>query len=1156
MRRFLSLFKKPEIVFWLLVLIVLVCSLAVVSIVYWLPERLQLIRETSAWYAWLSGTVAASIALAITGVFLFFGARAEGKRSFSKERQNAQGDDVKTPPKKDVTPVSAAVTTRQQILNHLRRRYHLFWRHKVRLLLITGDEAAIEQLVPGLQQQQWLEGNRTVLIYGGSLAPEPDREKYTALRKLRRGRPLDGIVRVMPPSLNLTPQISDSDLRGLEKISELLCYSAPVWLWQLCDSNWSQRTHPEQAVGASFPLRAKEDDIIRQLERMLPALRAQGVSQVAENNSHDFLLRLGQHLQDGGIARRAQQLLPWLSVSQQRVPLRGLMFSLPENTSASTSAGTADDEQYIPELQRHALTLPATWQGIVDDCTRICGRRVGMAWERTLAWTLMTLIGVWGAGTLLSFTLNRQQIVSVAQQAHALVAHPSVSDDQLTALHALRNDAGRLQHHVQEGTPWYQRFGLDHNPQLLDAMLPWYGVANNRLIRDPANAALKQKLSALANSAPNSDQRAQLAKPGYDQLKAWLMMARPDKADGAFYAQTMKTVQPTRTGISTGLWQSLAPDLWAFYISELPAQPKWVITPDAQLISQSRQVLLQQIGRRNAESTLYENMLKSVRRNFADVSLEDMTGGTDARRLFTTEEVVPGMFTRQAWDRGIQQAIEKAANSRRDEIDWVLSDSRKAVSSDLSPEALKARLTQRYFTDFAGSWLSFLNSLQLNPANNIADVTDQLTLMSDVRQSPLIALMNTLAWQGQTGQQSEGLSDAIIKSAKDLVGRKDKPMIDQSASGPQGPLDETFGPLLQLLGKNKGSNVMSADNTLSLQTYLTRITRVRLRLQQVASASDPQAMMQTLAQTVFQGKSVDLTDTWQYGSLISASLGEEWSGFGSTMFVQPLTQAWETVLQPSAASLNDKWSRSVVANWQTAFDGRFPFAASKSDASLPMLAEFVRKDSGRIERFLTTELSGVLHKEGSQWVPDRVNSQGLSFNPAFLRAINQLSQLSDILFTDGSQGISFELQARPVPQVVETQLTIDGQKLHYFNQMADWQSIRWPGYTYKPGTMLTWTTVNAGARLFGDYSGTWGFIRWLDLGKRQQLDRSQWMMSFTAPDGRTLQWVLRSQLGKGPLALLELRGFTLPDQIFSVDSAATAQALMTKTEDSDMDGTE
>jgi type VI secretion system protein ImpL len=227
---------------------------------------------------------------------------------------------------------------------------------------------------------------------------------------------------------------------------------------------------------------------------------------------------------------------------------------------------------------------------------------------------------------LLSFTLNRQQIVSSPQQAHALVAHPSVSDYQLTALHTLRNDAGRLLHHVQEGTPWYQRFGLDHNQQLLDAMLPWYGVANNRLIRDPANEALKQKLSALANSAPNSDQRAQLAKPGYDQLKAWLMMARPDKADGAFYAQTMKTVQPTRTGISAGLWQSLAPDLWALHLRTACAAAV-EITPDAQLVSQSRQVLLQQIGRRNAESTLYENMLKSVRRNFRRC----VSGGHDRR---------------------------------------------------------------------------------------------------------------------------------------------------------------------------------------------------------------------------------------------------------------------------------------------------------------------------------------------------------------------------------------------------------------------------------------------------------------------------------------------------------------------------------------------
>lgn len=1039
---------------------------------------------------------------------------------------------------------------------HLHRRYGFFWRSKTRLLLIVGDEAAIEQLVPGLQESQWLEGDRTVLIYGGNLSCEADSEKYAALRKLRRGRPLDGIVRVIGEGQNLTPQMSDNDLRGLEKISESLRYSAPVWLWQLCGSEWSQAERKLQPVGITLPLRATSENVAKQLEKLLPQLREQGLSQIAEKRQYDFLLRFARQIEQGDSKLWSSRLTPWLYSSQQRVPLRGVMFSLvttPEPPGEGAEKNNA--ENAVWNAYSHALTFPAPWQGVMGDCTRVRGRRVGMAWEQTLAWSIMAVAGLWGAGLLLSFALNYGQISSVAGKAHALVEHPSVSDDQLTALHELRNDAGRLQYRVQEGAPWYQRFGLDHNQQLFRAMLPWYGVANNRLIRDPANVALTQKLTTLVNSAPNSDQRMRLAKPGYDQLKAWLMMSRPDKVDGAFYAQTMKTVQPTRVGISAGLWQSLAPDLWDFYISELPEQPQWKITQDAQLVSQSRQVLLQQIGRRNAEGTLYENMLKSVRRNFADVSLEDMTSGTDARRLFSTDEVVPGMFTRQAWEGGIQQAIEKAANSRRDEIDWVLSDSRKTVSADLSPEALKARLTQRYFTDFASSWLGFLNSLQFNPAHNIADVTDQLTLMSDVRQSPFIALMNTLAWQGQTGEQSEGLSDSIIKSAKELVGSHDKPVIDQNAAGPQGPLDETFGPLLTLMGKNKAGNMMSADSTLSLQTWLTRITRVRLRLQQVASAPDPQEMMQTLAQTVFQGKSVDLTDTQQYGSLVAASLGEEWSGFGYTMFVQPLVQAWETVLQPSAASLNDRWSRSVVADWHTAFDGRFPFAVSKSDASLPMLAEFIRKDSGRIDRFLTTELSGVLHKEGSQWVPDSVHSQGLTFNPAFLSAVNQLSQLSNILFTDGSQGISFELQARPAPQVVESRLTIDGQHLHYFNQMADWQSFRWPGDTWKPGTMLTWTSTSAGARLFGDYSGTWGFIRWLEQGKRQQLDRSQWMMSFTAPDGRTLQWVLRTQLGSGPLALLALRNFSLPDQIFSVDASAASEALTSK-ESSDMDGME
>lgn len=66
---------------------------------------------------------------------------------------------------------------------------------------------------------------------------------------------------------------------------------------------------------------------------------------------------------------------------------------------------------------------------------------------------------------------------------------------------------------------------------------------------------------------------------------------------------------------------------------------------------------------------------------------------------------------------------------------------------------------------------------------------------------------------------------------------------------------------------------------------------MRLRLQQVTNATDPQAMTRLLAQTVFRGKAVDLTETRDYGSPGGGGAGPEWSGFGQTLFVRPMEQA-------------------------------------------------------------------------------------------------------------------------------------------------------------------------------------------------------------------------------------------------------------------------
>ncbi len=120
--------------------------------------------------------------------------------------------------------------------------------------------------------------------------------------------------------------------------------------------------------------------------------------------------------------------------------------------------------------------------------------------------------------------------------------------------------------------------------------------------------------------------------------------------------------------------------------------------------------------------------------------------------------------------------------------------------------------------------------------------------------------------------------------------------------------------------------------------------------------------------------------------------------------------------------------------------------------------------------------------------------------------------------------------------------------------MADWQSFRWPRHV-QAGTMLTRTTVNAGARLFGITAEHGAlFAGWTER-KCAQLDRSQWMMSFTAPDGRTLQWVLRSQLGSGRWRYWHCAASRCRIRYLSVDSAHGA-ARWTVRKAGDMDGTE
>lgn len=1008
---------------------------------------------------------------------------------------------------------------------HLRLRYGRFWRRKVKLLLVQGQDAEIERAAPGLKQEGWQENEGVVLFYGGAPEQNLPEEYLTSLQVVNPMRPLDGCILVFDLQSLPTQIERDNVLRRHQQLYASLGWRIPVWLWLIEKQLWAEESHSISPIGAIFQSGTTPEHAIADLTDLTTSLRETGMVALLQSPQQDWLLRVSELLQ--------KQLQSQLSALLQQI-MKG-------HTALQVQGVILSTEQVFSYRQSNTLGDSPTWKTFFHTPSGLKAKKLGWNARQATQITLFALLLCWCAGAITSLTVNQIHIRHAQETARIAADKQAPLGERLKNQYALQEYMARLQYREIHGAPWYTRFGLNQDSQTLTRLWPLYTQNHQALIKTATMETLKTQFATYIALPPASSEREQNTQLAYNALKLYLMLASTEHVDTTWLTQNLLTIWPEREGISKSEWQHLAPLLFQFWADNLPKHTELALKPDMTLVNTTRKILLKQIGQQNAEAGLYQDVLKQVASNWPDLTLMELVGDTDAQLLFSTDEIVPGVFTRQAWEEQVKATIDDVVNKRRNEIDWVLTDKTQTVDNEVSPEALKARLTERYFVDFGNSWLNMINSIQWHQANSLSDVIAQLNVLADVRQSPLVALMNTLAWQGQTGQKTDAIADNLVDSAVKLLDKKKqvKQFIEQNQA-PKGPLDDVFGPILEMM---EGKDGTGKNGNLSFQSWLARVTQVRLKLQQVSNASDPQAMAKMLAQTVFQGKTIDLTDTLDYSNLVAASLGQEWNSFGQSLFVQPLEQAWRQILAPASDNLNTRWQTTIVTQWNKAFAGRYPFKATGSDASLPLLAQFLRSDSGRIDQFIKTNLGGIVHKEGNRWVVDPSMSQGLTINPEFLKAINQLADISDIVFAQGDANIHFELMARPAKGVAQVQLILDGQKLDYFNQMESWKSFIWPGESYYPGVTLNWQSVRSGMQIYAQYQGNWGLLRLLQQAEVTPLDSSRYQLEWRTKEGETLRFILRSELDSGPLALLKLQQFRLPEKIF-LDTSKGVDELM------------
>ncbi len=375
-----------------------------------------------------------------------------------KEQHHSEKERLR-PEKEARIEYGKVITLNIELAEYLCALYGPFWRRKIRLLLVTGEPEQAEAIAPGLTGQHWLEGDHTVLIYGGRPSAEPDVTLLIALKKLRRSRPLDGIIWPLTEEQSRQTAQLDKGWRELINGGKRLGFQAPLYLWQVCDDGDYQSGRIPQSVGCLLPERCTPEQLASMLEAQTLPLTEQGMSQLLADNRHDFLLRLAHTLAERGIAHWQTVLKPLLAGGAfSSLRLRGLMFSPPLAA--------------VPESAPHAWLPSPVWAGVTGDNAR--GRTVGFPWLRASLITGICMLAIWGAGMTTSFFANRTLVQETSiQTARALDTRLPLSE-QLVALHTLQGELERLQYRIREGALWYQRFALNVtsncSPPLFPAM--------------------------------------------------------------------------------------------------------------------------------------------------------------------------------------------------------------------------------------------------------------------------------------------------------------------------------------------------------------------------------------------------------------------------------------------------------------------------------------------------------------------------------------------------------------------------------------------------------------------------------------------------------------------------------------------------------------
>ncbi|MDO5068839.1 MAG: ImcF-related family protein [Neisseria zoodegmatis] len=973
--------------------------------------------------------------------------------------------------------------------------------HRKPWIFVDGSDEVVLQVFPEIKTHLWVESHSAFWI--DLHAPEP-LEGWNGLRG-QGVQPAEGIV-YLSDEINSAEQFSGAIKSFMDKLGWLL----PVNMVYV-DRN-HQHTQPYSVTHRV--LETKQENIQKDLDRFAFELSGIGTFSIEEKPTSAAAALLSRKLQvsNGIIAEK-------LALNKKEM---GKSDSL--NTVAFVHARQQD---LLPDL-------------IYQSFNSIADFNKG----KKLKWTQpdkiyggLSILAVLATVGFSMAAYNSHKDMATLQQSIMQLKQNSSSINNLADIIKLQKQITYLEEKkASTSGKILTAVGYNHSKELLDTAYLEYGKAVKAAVVSPVLQKWTDHLSYLdgynSASIENGDEY-------YNILKAYLMVTdRTDKVDPQFLASNMLLIFD---GYLTKNDQ--VKEVVAFYTQRLAQHQSWASQSDALLVDNTRQVLAKWMGDVQTEEHVYRKIIEEGNQKFPSISLAEILK-RDIQNEWVVAKKLPGVFTVEAWNKYIEPAFQTASKNNHED-DWVLAG--KLSAAEVNEIAIKT-LKDKYFSEYAAAWFEMLNSISWVSRNKSLEAVNQLHVYADPQRSPLVALMDVIKENSMIDAKRISVNQAVLNKAEKIAAAKVSTRQRQLAAAAlesqseevkavqeqvqdylQGPLHDQFATLLQLIDAN-----VNPKSDLSLQRYLEKVTATKQRLIQIVGSSDTGGAARIAVQGVMSGEQNEFTDGLQYARLVEAGVGDKLMAFANNVFVKPFHVSWGSLSGVAQENINSVWHQNVMSAAEADMGGKYPLNTSEIEVAIPVLAKYFEPNKGNFDQFIQSQLKGILTKQGHRWV--EVPGQEFKVNREFLNQINKLGLIANDLFVNGEVGYTFELKPAPTAGITSFSLMLDGQSLNYFNQEAEWKAFRWPGDVNASGAQITWESDVSGVRKNIEFNGRFGFIRLLDKARVTPIDSGTYLVESEVDNNLAIRFYIRTNTGKGPLGLLEMRNVHIPNRIFEVSA--------------------